>query len=495
MAGKLEQRLAELIRSRTGLRVQERDGSRLQALIERRAVELSVPGAAAFFELLEGADAQAQREWAWLVPHLTTGESYFLRDKGHVALLRDQLLPELIQRQRAARTLRLWSAGCSTGEEPYSLAILLHEILPDPARWRISIGASDLNLAAIEKARRGIYSEWSFRSVEPETRDRYFRRTSAGWSVNEAVRARVQFYHGNFLDRGSIADMVEFHNLDLIVCRNVFIYFHPDAVRVALKHFEHALRPGGFLLLGHAEGFGSEPPGLSARPHPDAMVYQKVEKTGVSRAAVESKAVAATPDTGGRATSGRAPAKQAVWESASRATEELLEKLSKAQAFLRSGECERAVELAAQVVEREPANRDALLILAQGCANLGRYPEAESWSRQSLARDPMSVAPHLLLAQLAEHQGDLEEARRLYRKIIYLAPSHAGSYLELAALYDRQNDPQRALKTRRTALHLLQLMPPDSAIEPYVQMTARELVRHTEDLIRQTGGTAKPRSN
>ena len=154
---------------------------------------------------------------------LTNGETYFFRDHGQFDLLRLRLLPELIERRRDAKTLRLWSAGCSSGEEAYSLAMLLDMLLPKRDGWNILILGSDIDEAALAKARRGHYGQWSFRMAPPALKQRYFQRKGDEWMLDERIRSMVTFRTSNLI--GETFPSAELRDMDLILCRNVFIYF------------------------------------------------------------------------------------------------------------------------------------------------------------------------------------------------------------------------------------------------------------------------------
>ena len=189
MQQNLIQKFIELIGVNTGLhiRAQDMEGLRSKIYMRMRALKLSDPQR--YYELLEaGTDwqtnsnvLQSESEWKDLTLLLTTGESYFFRDRGQMKLLETQILPELIDKQKNSRSLRIWSAGCSTGEEPYSLAIMLQKLIPNWCDWKIFILGTDINQSNLEKAKRGIYSDWSFRLVDPEVRDLYFQPHRNGW--------------------------------------------------------------------------------------------------------------------------------------------------------------------------------------------------------------------------------------------------------------------------------------------------------------------------
>ena len=147
-----------------------------------------------------------------------SGETYFFRDQGQFDLLRLRLLPELIERRRGARILRLWSAGCASGEEAYSLAMLVDMLLPEHHSWDIFILGSDIDQTALAKARRGRYGQWSFRVAPPALQQRYFQHMGDEWALDERIRHMVTFRAVDLIDEPFPAG--ELCNMDLILCRN-----------------------------------------------------------------------------------------------------------------------------------------------------------------------------------------------------------------------------------------------------------------------------------
>ena len=180
---------------------------------------------------------------------MATHESYFFRDATPFDQLRDVILPRLIERRTAARSLRLWSAACSSGQEPYSLAMLLLEEARRMPGWRIEIIANDMSAPILERARRGLYSDFEIaRGLSPERQSRWMRPENGLWSVAPEVRALVDFRPHNLMD--GTAGMGQF---DLIFCRNVLIYFEPAQKKWALNRIGDSLTPDGCLVMGSAE--------------------------------------------------------------------------------------------------------------------------------------------------------------------------------------------------------------------------------------------------
>jgi chemotaxis protein methyltransferase CheR len=188
--------------------------------------------------------------------------------------LTEEIVPELVQRHASRRRLRVWSAGCSTGEEAYTLAILLLEH-PLLAGWDTEIFSSDISQRVLHSARRGVYTASSFRCTEPGYRERYFEPVDAGSSrVVEPVRRLVTFGQLNLLAPEQWTILGQF---DVILCRNVMIYFNAEGKRKMVESFHRKLDGGGFLLLGHAESLMNVTTAFTLRHFRHDMVYQKPE--------------------------------------------------------------------------------------------------------------------------------------------------------------------------------------------------------------------------
>lgn len=204
-----------------------------------------------YFQQLESSPISLQT----LVNELTIGESYFFRNHPHFAALQNTILPAIIEQKSQEKVLKIWSAGSSTGEEPYSVAIMLERDFPMLSDWDVKIMATDLNTGFIERAKAGTYTKWSFRGVDKVTMDTYFNRNSDGrYSLIERIKNNVTFSKLNLATLPQRRDPF-LSNCDLILCRNVLIYFKNLLATQICEAFSDCLDDQGFLLLGHSEAF------------------------------------------------------------------------------------------------------------------------------------------------------------------------------------------------------------------------------------------------
>jgi len=436
-----------------------------------------------YLKLLGSNVSAAMHEWNELASLLTTGESYFFRDSGQFALLRNRILPELVERNRNLRRLRIWSAGCASGEEPYSISILLNELIRSGEGWRILILGSDINRQAIHKAKNGLYTAWSFRQVEPALRDTYFALRKTNWEIDGKIRARVNFTQCNLVSDPFPSRSNEMHDMDLILCRNVFIYFDPETVARVVDKFTETLNDGGYLLTGHGELPRTALKGLRTRLLDNQMIFQKVSGAGAGDLdSVESSGV---PEAGisVRKSNEAFPFPKTKTAGIGRAATRGIKPAGKTADPVKpvsSG----AVQKKAIVVVPEPEGFGALLLMAGDFANRGEYDRAVLSCREAAAMDIGSPLPYLLLAQIAESTGNNDDAKNYLKKAIYLDTDFAAAYIELGKIYMNEKMGSRAARMISTARELLMGMQADSAVSPYEGITAGELLGHMEELLR-----------
>ncbi|PIW50534.1 MAG: chemotaxis protein CheR [Zetaproteobacteria bacterium CG12_big_fil_rev_8_21_14_0_65_54_13] len=214
-------------------------------------------------------------EMEQLIAAVTIGESYFFRDQNQIAWLRDTWLPQMIdqRRKQGDLSLRIWSAGCSSGQELYTLAILLAEALPDLDAWNIHLMGTDINADVLSNALRGHYSSWSFRATPDAVRDRYFNSQNNGFTINDHLRHMACFTYLNLADDEYPSMLTQTNSMDLILCRNVFIYFDKAVVDRVMQRFSRCLLPGGVLMLGASDLIASGIDSLRLIQHENIFYY------------------------------------------------------------------------------------------------------------------------------------------------------------------------------------------------------------------------------
>ncbi len=513
----LKEAFIQLITKHTGLVIREQDQAALSEKIFLRMKALKVDFPEIYYQLLDAPTFESHQEWQKLVVHLTNLESYFFRDKGQFILLRNCILPELINRKQDSKILRIYSAGCSTGEEPYSLAILLKELIPDLEQWELLILGTDINQEALEKAQTGIYSPWSFRSVKEDIKQKYFRLIKKQYQIDPQIRKMVKFQTLNLVKDPFPQPDSDLSELDLIICRNVFIYFEEAAIAKVIDKYYQTLQPLGYLITGHAELYGQNLNQFQTQIFPESLVYQRPVDNLVNvplaslpteqglQSSTEDNLLPPVPFPGG-ARGGFCPlpfqakisstqtdrtitasSKQAHLPSARSPTTETdspqetdEELIRKAEILLRQKAYNLAIQQVNKVLKKHPNNCYAYYLMAKIQVNLHQYKEATHYCHQALEIDSFFIEPHYLLAQIAQEQNNLAEAKRLLKQIIYLEPYSLAAYFELSHIYQQEGDKKRSIKMQQALLNILKQLPANGKILELGNLTAAELILELE---------------
>ena len=266
--GDLE-RFCEYLYRRTGLTFGESKRYYVDRRVSDRMAATGLDSFAAYFARLRSDSAELEA----VTNAFTVNETYFYREAHQFRALSRALLPEIAARKGPGDKIRIWSSPCSTGEEPYSIAIWLLENWHLVDAYNVEIVGSDIDTKALAEARRGQYGERALSRMPKEVADLYFEPAqSSERRIIQDLRESVLFTPVNLIDRASVATAGEF---EVIFCRNVLIYFDDAARRTAAEHLFSALRPGGFLCLGHTESMSRIDDRFEARRLPDAVVYQR----------------------------------------------------------------------------------------------------------------------------------------------------------------------------------------------------------------------------
>jgi len=269
--------LCDFLRRRTGLAF----GENKRYYVERRVAERMVAaGTGTFREYLDLLRFQASGEELQLLVNLmTVNETYFFREKYQLDCLVNSALDELVRDWKKGDRIRIWSAGCATGEEPYSIAIMLLEFWNRVDEFEIELHASDIDSHALARARQGVYDERALQFLPSHLVTKYFAQVATNrWRIIEELRESIDFAHTNLMDPGQTA---RFRGMDVIFCRNLLIYFDDLGRREVAASFYDALVPGGFVFLGHSESMSRISSLYVPRRFPEAIVYQKPRNDGL----------------------------------------------------------------------------------------------------------------------------------------------------------------------------------------------------------------------
>lgn len=261
---------AHLVYNESGLIIKESKKEFLQARLQKRLQANNLTSYYRYYKFITDK-TRGQRELLDLVDSLTINETFFFRNRPQFDLFSSLIVPALLKKKSTEdRKIRLWSAGCSRGQEPYSIAMSVLMQIDSPSTWDIKILASDISLRMLESAQKGIYSEHDMEMVEPEMRSRYFDRVETNFQVKPQVKQLVVFDYHNLKHENGLK------GLDVVFCRNVMIYFdHREQVRL-IEKFYNCLADDGYLFLGHAESLQGLSDKFKFIFYGKGAVYQKI---------------------------------------------------------------------------------------------------------------------------------------------------------------------------------------------------------------------------
>ena len=269
--------IRDIIKDYCGLHFDDSSRSLLEKRLSRRVRNHHLNDFRDYYRLIR-YDKRADEELTAIMDLLTVNETYFFREQNQLRAFSEEILEELWTANRDRKMLRVWSAGCSTGEEPYTIAMLINE-RGHFNGWDIEIHGSDINQRVLQTARRGVYRRNSFRTIEPYFMSKYFVEEDGSFRIRDSARNHVNFSYLNLLDPFKSRFL---GRMDVIFCRNVLIYFDNSSRRRVIENFYDRLVDGGYLLLGHAESLINISTAFTLRHLKNDMVYQKPNgRTGI----------------------------------------------------------------------------------------------------------------------------------------------------------------------------------------------------------------------
>jgi len=463
-------RLRAAVSSRLGLQLEDSNVEPLATLASERVEAGAARSGDAYVRAVEAGEPV---ELKAIAARVTVGETYFFRNANDLAAFSGEVLPERLRARAGERRLRMLSAGCSSGEEPYTLAMLARDH-PDLAGWDVEITGVDVNPSAIARARAARYGPWSLRQTSDAARARFFQEEGREVRVRDDVRALVRFEERNLLDEDGVLWTPGVW--DVVFCRNVLMYFSRETMSRIVSRIARALAPGGYLFLGHAETLrgissdfhllhthgtfyyqrreGAAPAGgvaaafVAASPTPPPLLDPDLDWLDAIRMASERIAGLSRS---GAALTGPAPG---VDRPPAPAAAVGVPDVARALALLRE---ERFAEALAALgpAAADGTDTDALLLRAVILASSGDPGAADAVCARILELDELSAEAHYVKALCREHARDREGAANHDHYALYLDPTFAMPRLHLGLMAKRTGDLEGARRELARALALL----------------------------------------
>lgn len=453
----------------------------LERHISSAAIEFGYPDVEKFINHL--ISSPLTRDHAeMLASHLTINETYFWREPQSFEILEQKILPELIQiRQQEEKRIRIWSAGCSGGEEPYSIAIALRRNIPDIGKWNISILASDISTKILQKAVAGVYSQWSFRSSPGWLKEKYFTEQEKGkFEIVRLVKNMVSFDYLNLAEDVFPSPVNHTNAMDIIFCRNVLMYFTADRVKQIIGGFYNALVDGGYLIVGGSELFYQNYPQFEPVNFAGAIVYRKKRVGELHKTTplifdfspkidfVENKL-----EPLGETVKIVEPPKSAMIEQKAVAEIKVPKKsrYEEARQLYSRGYYS---EVIAQFSDFAKTTEE-LKLLIRAHANQGKLSAAVTLCEKAITANKLDHSIYYLQATILQEQNQDEQAIASLRRTMYLDPDFVLAYYSLGNILLHQGNLAGAKKNYRNVLSILEKFQQDDIIPESEGLTAGRL--------------------
>lgn len=482
---------ARLITSLMGLYFPEDRLTDLERGLANASKELGFADIASFIKWLNSSP-MTKESIEIMASHLTVGETYFFREKDTLSAVETRILPEIIKsKQTGEKRLRIWSAGCSTGEEPYTIAIILHRLIGDIKDWNITILATDINPMSLKKARRGVYGEWSFRNSPEWLKSGYFNRTDNNcYEIVPFIKNMVTFEYLNLANDVYPSLLGSTNAMDIIFCRNVLMYFRPDLSKKVVTAFYNSLMEKGFLLVSPCETLTSITTLFAIENHQNATLYRKDSEMERGKLALKESAEdraknrfdsKGVPHVPADFTLGAAPpaSQTAPMHFAPAIKRPLpLRPMEDDYAFalrmFNEGRFKEAARRLEESLGGVPDARSAIL-LARIHANAGELKDALKWCEQAVAADRLDPYCHYLRATILQEEGRLQDAVEDLKRALYLDHGFVLAYFALGSLFLKLGDEQASARSLKNALEILSAFSPDAIIPESEGITAGRL--------------------
>ena len=429
-----------------------------------------------------------------LASHLTVGETYFFRDKNIFNALEMHILPKLIHaRRKTGKRLRLWSAGCATGEEPYSLAILLSKMIPDLSDWNITILATDINPRFLKKASDGVYTKWSFRGTPEWVKDRYFRKTKDGhYRIDPMIRKMVSFSYLNLMDNCYPSMTNNTNAMNVIFCRNVLMYFSPEYTRQIVNRMYRSHVEGGWMVVSPGEISHQYYSQFNTVHLNEAILYRKDGRQAPSEKNFKVKPRFPIQET--LLDNQRYFQQEILFPEQTDTADEIMPKppeappeprksqepgqpsYRQALKLFERGHYTEVAESLHKLLSRDQSDADAMTLLARTYANKGDLGKAAEWCEKAISTDKLNPSFHYLLSTIMVELGRVEKAVAALKNVLYLDDNFVPAYFALGNINRQLGKLKESGKNFDNAISILDGMQTEEIVPGSEGITAGRLM-------------------
>jgi len=431
------------------------------------------------------------KELEILANHLTIGETYFFREKIALNLLQEKIIPAIkdVQKENGgSKSLKIWSAGCSSGEEPYSIAMLLKDIIPDIGDWDIMILATDINTVALEKAREGKYTAWSFRDTPENIKRKYFIENGKTFELKPEIRKMVNFSRVNLASDVFPTEAGGFSDLDVIFCRNVLMYFSPEVITNIAGKFFQTLKKDAWFITSQVE-LNDQYFGNFQRIVFEGGIFYRKSSRELQQDLIKN--IFSVSETNGKPNKAKKnipqvkpllQKKKAIKEPSSidkklEINTEFNEKnvISEAETLFARGSYQDCIIFCKRLLTKENSNTEITFLLSKAYANAGKLDEAEKTLKSLIAAHSDNAEHYYFFATILMEQKNWDEADRNLVKALYLEPGLLAARLSRSRVLTHLNKNEQSKKEMENLLSDIDVYDDYEAIPGLDGLTAGRL--------------------
>ncbi len=464
------QKISDLISSKLGIYFPDGRQKDLEKGLLSAANDFNFDSLDEFIKYL--IETQLSKENLQLLSkHLTIGETYFFREKVTFDLLRNILLPDIIRKRLGdTKKIKIWSAGCSSGEEPFSIAIILNEIIDCISNWDITVLGTDINMEMLKKAQTGKYSEWSFREIQPRIKDKYFRITADNkYELDSNIKKIVEFNYLNLVDENYPSLLNKTNAVDILLCRNVLMYFDQKDRDKVISRLYNSIADGGWLILGLTEVGYLTDKRFKQIVLKDAIIFQKKE-------VIRNKIVARIKIPSETKTEKKIPAYKHKKEF-------YKDIFLKAITSYNDGNYVEAIELLKELLTNPSLNtsipenekEEALYFLSMSLANSGLLTPALEWCDKGILKNKLNPSLYFLKSNLLQALNRPTEAIESLRKSIFLDSDYTMAHFSIANIYRRVGRSTESNKHFKIVIDILKNYSDEDIVKDSGGLTANRI--------------------
>ncbi len=498
--GLISQHISRLL----GLQFSERQLESMGRSVMKAAMELKRNPQPDSLQKWLANSSLSKSELDALAKHLSVGETYFFRENAGLELFKNEIIPNLIK-QDPEQEIRIWSAGCSSGEEPYTLAMLLHEKIPDFKNRKIRILASDFNSEALNKARKGLYTAWSFRETPETYKNKYFTTIGKHFEIKSIIRQMVTFFQLNLAGSEYPSAKNDTENLDVIFCRNVLMYFIPEMAIQVANRFYQAIKQDGWLITSQVELHEEYYAAFQKVRYKQGIFYRKSHNEARNSLFFDNL-ISQTAESGNdnkpvsglinlkptRKLKRRKEAEKKIIHRREKVIAESEKSLilptgredaeKKAEKLFQEAKYIACSEFCVVFFENKPYDKRIGELLVRSLANLGRHATARHWGEKLIAADGENTAYLNLFATILMEQGDMQLAEKTLIKTLYLDPNHAAALFNMHSVLKTLGKNKLAKKYYNNLLSVIDHLDDHNFIPGLEDITAgvvRSIIKST----------------